>query len=199
MNLNSIVAPYIGVVNPNILVQIQPSIGQGPTTAAGRRPPLYAAPGSLTGSIAGTVLTVTAVASGKVIPGVTLADNPVALLSGTMVTRQLSGAEGGVGTYAVSRSQTVASETMTTSMSLIAQVQPESFRDIQQMDGINLQGIRKVIYVNGDLDGLVRYKMKGGDLVTLPDSSVWLVAMPLEDFNVTAGWTKVAMTLQNGS
>lgn len=199
MNLNSIVAPYIGIVNPNILVQIQASIGPGPTTAAGRRPPLYATPGALTGSIADTVLTVSAVASGKVIPGITLADNPAVLLPGTMVTSQLSGTPGGAGTYAVSRSQTVPSESMTSTMALFAQVQPETFRDIQQMDGLNLQGIRKTIYVNGDLNGLIRYKMKGGDLVVLPDGSTWLVAMELEDFNISAGWAKCAITLQNGS
>jgi hypothetical protein len=80
-----------------------------------------------------------------------------------------------------------------------AQVQPVTFRDIQQLEGLNLQGIRKAIYLNGEIDGLVRVTNQGGDLITFPDGSVWLVVMILEAFNLTAGWTKAAIVLQNGS
>lgn len=48
------------------------------------------------------------------------------------------------------------------------QVQALSYRDIQQVDSLNLQGIRRAIYVNGRVDGLVRVEGKGGDLVTVP-------------------------------
>lgn len=48
------------------------------------------------------------------------------------------------------------------------QVQALTFRDIQQLDGLNLQGTRRAIYVNGRVDGLVRVENKGGDLVTVP-------------------------------
>jgi hypothetical protein len=84
-------------------------------------------------------------------------------------------------------------------INVTAQVQPETWRDIQQMDGLNIQGTRKVMYINGATDGLVRVFAMGGDIVTFPDGTVWLVAQTLEDFSLTAGWTKAALTLQNGS
>ena len=104
---------------------------------------------------------------------------------------------GGIGTYDVSVAQNVPSMVMTTSVTLLAQVQPIGWRDLQQMDSLNLQGTRKVMYVNGPLDGVVRPALKGGDLVSMPDGSIWLVALVLEGFNATANWTKVALTLQN--
>lgn len=52
-------------------------------------------------------------------------------------------------------------------VSVSGQVQALSFRDIQQIEGLNLQGTRRAIYVNGKVDGLVRVENKGGDLVTV--------------------------------
>lgn len=63
-----------------------------------------------TGSISGTTLTITAVTSGTLIPGRTIAGTGVT--SGTTVTAFGTGS-GGVGTYTVSASQTVASTTIT--------------------------------------------------------------------------------------
>ena len=48
------------------------------------------------------------------------------------------------------------------------QVQSLTFRDLTQIEGLNLQGTRKAIYVNGRVDGLVRVENKGGDLITVP-------------------------------
>jgi hypothetical protein len=59
---------------------------------------------SFTGSISGTTLTVTAVASGSIIVGQVLTGNSAT--SGTTISSQLTGTAGGVGTYAVSISQT---------------------------------------------------------------------------------------------
>lgn len=87
--------------------------------------------------------------------------------------------------------------TYATPITVLAQVQPLTWKDIQQLDGLNLQGERKAIYLYGTIDGLVRPDRKGGDLVTMPDKSVWLVAQVLEDFSLTAGWTKAAIVLQN--
>lgn len=70
-----------------------------------------------TGSISGTTLTVTAVASGSLAygtvltSGLTSSDN-TSPFSSTMVLEQLTGTTGGIGTYRVSRSQTLASKTM---------------------------------------------------------------------------------------
>jgi hypothetical protein len=82
-------------------------------------------------------------------------------------------------------------------VNVAAQVQPLTFRDIMQIQGLNLQGTRKAIYLNGEIDGLIRPTNQGGDLITLPDGSVWLVALVLEGWDLTAGWCKVAATLQN--
>lgn len=67
--------------------------------------------GSVTGSISGTTLTVTAVATGNVSLGQYLSGSGIT--SGTQITKFLTGA-GGIGTYQVQNSQTVASTTVTT-------------------------------------------------------------------------------------
>lgn len=66
---------------------------------------------SVTGSISGDVLTVTAVGSGTVVAGGTISGTGIA--SGTKILSQLTGTAGGVGTYRVSiPEQTVASTTV---------------------------------------------------------------------------------------
>jgi hypothetical protein len=67
---------------------------------------------SFTGSIAGTILTVTAITSGTIVPGQTLSDLTGEVIDGTTIVSAVSG-QGGVGTYQVSQSQNVASEEMT--------------------------------------------------------------------------------------
>lgn len=269
MRLHSIVAGAVGAVNPRLPVGIQISVGSGPTSAAGQRPPAYATPGNITASIGGTftatangttltvdtvltgtlqaddvvagtdglavippdttivqqltgppggagtyemsapvtlnscmvtstsdILVVTAIADGILQLGQTLADNPAVLAAGTIITELGTGA-GGVGTYFVNKPQTVTGETMTTSVTLLAQVQPVTFRDLQQLESLNLQGTRKSVYINGAIDGEIRIAIKNGDLISLPDGTVWLVVLVLEAFNITSGWTKAAITLQN--
>lgn len=73
------------------------------------------APGaaSVTGSIAGNVLTVSAVSSGMLVNGAIISGTGVT--AGTQIDAQLSGTAGGVGTYAVSATQTVASTTISAS------------------------------------------------------------------------------------
>lgn len=85
------------------------------------------------------------------------------------------------------------------SVTVMAQVQPLSGRDLRQIEGLNLQGTLKAIYLNGEIDGVVRVQLKGGDLITLPDNSVWLVSQDLESWNMTAGWTKAIIVLQDGA
>lgn len=76
------------------------------------------------------------------------------------------------------------------------QVQPLTFKDIQQLDGLNIQGSQRAIYFDQQIDGIVRSDRKGGDLITTPDGKVWLVTLVLEAW---PDWTKVAVTLQNGA
>lgn len=67
--------------------------------------------GVLTGSIAGTTLTTTAVTSGIFAPGQPISGTGVT--AGTTILTQLTGTTGGIGTYTVSASQTVASTAIT--------------------------------------------------------------------------------------
>jgi hypothetical protein len=68
---------------------------------------------SVTGSIAGTTLTVTAIGTGALAPGQTLSGAGVD--PATTIVSQLTGTTGSTGTYQVSVSQTVASTTITSS------------------------------------------------------------------------------------
>jgi len=73
-------------------------------------------PGNITGSIAGTILTVTAVNSGGLYPGQVLTGTGVT--ADTEILRQLTGnTTTGVGTWQLTRSSTVSSETITLAMS----------------------------------------------------------------------------------
>lgn len=72
---------------------------------------ITAATASVTASIAGTTMTVTAVGSGTLYPGANIMGTGV--LPSSMIMSQLSGTTGGVGTYQISRSQTVGSTTIT--------------------------------------------------------------------------------------
>jgi hypothetical protein len=75
-------------------------------------------------------------------------------------------------------------------------VQALQYNDIVQMDSLNIQGQRRKIYLNGEVDGIVRSKGKGGDLITFPDGSIWLVAIVFEYW---VNWVSVGVTLQDNS
>ena len=80
-----------------------------------------------------------------------------------------------------------------------AQIQALSFSDIQMVSGLQLNGERRAIYLNGRFDSMNRVRDTGGDLITFPDGDVWpygttwLVAMVLEQW---PDWCKLACTLQ---
>lgn len=76
------------------------------------------------------------------------------------------------------------------------QVQPVQYNDIAKLNGLNIQGVRNKIYLSGDWNALVRSSGKGGDLITMADGSVWLVAVVLENW---PDWSSLAVTLQNGA
>lgn len=199
MNLHQVVRGVIQAVNPTLQVTLRRSIGSV-TNPDFSVTPGYATPGAITASIAGTVLTVSALTAGAIQSMQTLADTTGDILVGTQVLSQISGAPGGAGTYNVSGpAQTVDSEAMTTLLTIPADVQPMSSDDLRQVEALNISGVHKVMYVNGPAASLVRVNSKGGDLVTLPDGSVWLVTMIPEGWNVSAGWTKALITLQDGN
>ena len=75
-------------------------------------------------------------------------------------------------------------------------VQALSGRDLKQIDGVNLQGTLRSVYMNGNLEGLDRPAGKGGDVLYF-GGQWWLITMVLEPWDAN-GWTKIIATLQNG-
>lgn len=196
MNLHGIVAGVVAAVNPLLPVEVRISTGPSEPGADGKRVPTYATPGVFTGSISGTVLTVSAVASGTLQVSQTILGAGIS--AGTTIT-ELGTGSGGTGTYELNQEQAapVSSEAMTTTLMLTGQIQPVTWRDLQQIDGLNLQGVRDKIYLYGEVDGLVRPDRKGGDLVILlagPHQGVWLVAQVLEQW---PDWVCAAIVQQN--
>ena len=77
------------------------------------------------------------------------------------------------------------------------QVQALSSAELAQVSALNLQGEKAAIYANGLIEGVSRPDNTGGDLLTLPDGSVWLVAIVLENWDRMTGWTKAAICRQS--
>jgi hypothetical protein len=74
------------------------------------------------------------------------------------------------------------------------QVQALSSDELKLVDGLNVQGNKQAIYLNGNWQGLVRPDHRGGDLIKLGDTT-YLVITVLESW---PDWTKLAVVLQNG-
>ena len=72
------------------------------------------------------------------------------------------------------------------------QIQALDANDIKQLDGLNIQGTVRAIYLRGVLAGVIRPDGTGGDLVEV-DGQTWLVAKVLEGWPT---WTKAAIVLQ---
>ncbi len=91
------------------------------------------------------------------------------------------------------RSPTFAQPVTTT-----VQWQALASNDLVQLEGINLNNERNVMYINGNVDGVGRPDARGGDLITVvEDGSVWKVVFTLENWNRTSGWTKAVVTRQS--
>lgn len=76
------------------------------------------------------------------------------------------------------------------------QMQPLAYKDLIQIDGLNINGEKRVMYANHRIEGVLRSDGQGGDLITLENSSVWLVIHLLENFHYTSGWCKIAVVRQ---
>lgn len=75
---------------------------------------------------------------------------------------------------------------------VIIQLQPISRGDMQHVDGLNLQGLAKVIYVNGNYFSVQRELEQGGDIFVI-DGREWLVVEPLE---LWPNWCRLIAVLQ---
>jgi hypothetical protein len=79
-----------------------------------------------------------------------------------------------------------------TSQSVTIQLQPLSYTDLMKIDGLNLQGVVKKAYVNGNFEGVNRTKQKGGDKLIVNGEN-WLITQPLEEW---PDWCSFVVTLQ---
>ena len=108
------------------------------------------------------------------------------------------------GQYFKSKGSTTASDgrrspVFAPAVAVTIQMQPMAYGDLKMVEGLNLSGEQRVMYVNGDWAGVQRPDVSGGDKVTLADGTIWLIVQELESWNSTAGWSKVLVTRQNGS
>lgn len=80
-----------------------------------------------------------------------------------------------------------------------AQIQALDGKDLKQLDGLNIQGNIKAIYLRGVLAGVLRPDGTGGDLITIASPApaqlvgTWLVVKVLEGW---PDWTKAAICWQ---
>lgn len=86
-----------------------------------------------------------------------------------------------------------------TSTPVCANVQALSGTDLRHMDGLNMQGVMRSVYLYGDVEGIVRANGKGGDILQFPMTpggtvQNWLVTQVMETWS---SWCRVIVTLQN--
>ena len=83
-----------------------------------------------------------------------------------------------------------------------AQIQALSGEDLQHPSLLNVQGVKRAVYMFGNAQGVVRPDAKGGDLLLFPQvlggaDQSWLVVCALETWTPdVAGWCKLAVVLQ---
>ena len=86
----------------------------------------------------------------------------------------------------------------TQSYQVKAQVQGLSAREIQHLDGLNIQGVMRGVYLYGDIEGVVRTDQKGGDTLQFRETPTgpmrtWRVVQVLETW---PDWCKVVAVMQ---
>lgn len=79
-------------------------------------------------------------------------------------------------------------------ISMLAQIQALDGKDLQQLEGLNIQGAIRSIYIRGSLSGTNRPNQTGGDIIKRKnDTETWLVVKVLETWD---NWTKAAIVQQ---
>jgi hypothetical protein len=76
-----------------------------------------------------------------------------------------------------------------------AQIQALDSIDLKHIDGLNLQGTIKTIFMYGALAGVVQPQNKGGDLVKF-DGNTWLIVKVVEAWPT---WTRAVIQYQGPS
>ena len=82
---------------------------------------------------------------------------------------------------------------------ITVQVQPLSKQDLQHIDFLGLQGVFRTVYAFGNIQGVVRPSVTGGDLLSFPQTyggtvQTWLVSDVPETWG--PGWCRVVVCLQ---
>lgn len=72
-------------------------------------------------------------------------------------------------------------------------VQALSAKEIEHLDGLNIQGMMKGVWANGEIHGIDRTAGLGGDILTF-SGQTWLVVQVLEAWN--GDWCHVAVSRQ---
>lgn len=200
MNLRAFANGVTSAINPNLIGVLKQSTGYG-----------YVGDATFTGSISDTVLTVTEMRRGALAIGSIIAGPEVA--SGTAVTGFLSGACGETGTYTIAPAQTVLSGPLSatgdgervplysTTYRVPMQFQALSSDELRQLDALNISTTMRAVHMNGDLQGIARPGVRGGDILLAPTGltgqrlDTWLVTQVMEAFDAS-GWCRIAVTLQ---
>lgn len=78
------------------------------------------------------------------------------------------------------------------------QIQALTARDLQHKDLVNIEGLKRAVYMYGNTQGVVRADAKGGDILAfaqVPGGTIqyWKVVVVLETW---PDWSKVAVVLQ---
>jgi hypothetical protein len=85
------------------------------------------------------------------------------------------------------------------SQDIQAQVQGLSAAELQHIDGLNVQGVMRAVYMYGNIQGVVKADQKGGDILHFAEIQGgtirrWRVIQVLETWQT---WCKVAVILQS--
>lgn len=81
-------------------------------------------------------------------------------------------------------------------------VQALSGRDLKHEAFLNMQGVKRSVYLYGNVQGVVRPNVQGGDILQFPENRGgtnrdWLVVVVLETWTPdAAGWCKIGCILQ---
>ena len=76
-------------------------------------------------------------------------------------------------------------------------VQALDGKDLVQLDGLNIQGVLRTLFLYGDAAGVIRPDQRGGDTVTI-GGKTWLVVKVLEHWD-NPTWAKVAICYQGAA
>lgn len=72
------------------------------------------------------------------------------------------------------------------------QVQALTNKELEHLEFLNLQGVMRSVYLDGNWTGIVRSDKHGGDILLFSDKT-WLIVAVLESWH---DWTKVAVWQQ---